>query len=464
MKQKDNRNYKKMKWLLLMLIVFFASCRLIDTYKRPAGIIDNKLYRDTVPTDTTSIANIPWKQMFTDILLQNLIREGIDNNPDLKIAMTRIKQAQANLRQSRAAFFPMLDVTASGPLVNTEKIVSTSTVYEVYASSSWEADIWGKMRSSKRAALAALLQSDAYRKAVQTQLVSDIATNYYTLMALDAQLDVTMKTVENRALDVEVMKKLKESDVVTGAAVVQSEANRYSVEVTIPDLKQNIRVTENTLSILLGRNPGSIARDSLNNQQVWTGLQTGIPLQLLANRPDVMEAEYQFRSSYELTNVARSYFYPALTITASGGFASPTVSQLFNPTSLFGNIAAGLVAPIFEHGLNKQRLEVARAQQEEYLIAFRKAILNAGQEVSNALYNYRAATDKIKLREQQIMFLQKSVDFTKELLKYTANTNYTDVLTSEQSLLAAQLSSVSDKEQQWLAVIALYRSLGGGWK
>jgi NodT family efflux transporter outer membrane factor (OMF) lipoprotein len=464
MKQKDNRNYKKMKWLLLMLIVFFASCRLIDTYKRPAGIIDNKLYRDTVPTDTTSIANIPWKQMFTDILLQNLIREGIDNNPDLKIAMTRIKQAQANLRQSRTAFFPMLDVTASGPLVNTEKIVSTSTVYEVYASSSWEADIWGKMRSSKRAALAALLQSDAYRKAVQTQLVSDIATNYYTLMALDAQLDVTMKTVENRALDVEVMKKLKESDVVTGAAVVQSEANRYSVEVTIPDLKQNIRVTENTLSILLGRNPGSIARDSLNNQQVWTGLQTGIPLQLLANRPDVMEAEYQFRSSYELTNVARSYFYPALTITASGGFASPTVSQLFNPTSLFGNIAAGLVAPIFEHGLNKQRLEVARAQQEEYLIAFRKAILNAGQEVSNALYNYRAATDKIKLREQQIMFLQKSVDFTKELLKYTANTNYTDVLTSEQSLLAAQLSSVSDKEQQWLAVIALYRSLGGGWK
>ena len=464
MKQIDYSKYKQLKWLLLMLIVFFASCRLVDTYKRPAGIMDNKLYRDTVPTDTASIANIPWQKMFTDTLLQNLIREGIDNNPDLKIATARIKQAQANLRQSRAAFFPTLEVTASGPVINTEKIVSTSTLYEVYGSSSWEADIWGKMRSSKRAALSALLQSDAYRKAVQTQLVSDIATNYYTLMALDAQLEITLKTVDNRALDVEIMKKLKESDVVTGAAVVQSEANRYSVEVTIPDLRQNIRVTENTLSILLGRNPGNIVRDSLNNQQVWTGLQTGVPLQLLANRPDVMEAEYQFRSSYELTNVARSYFYPALTITAAGGFASPTVSQLFNPSSLFGNIAAGLVAPIFEHGLNKQRLNVAKAQQEEYLNAFRKAILNAGMEVSNALYNYRAATDKIKLREQQIMFLQKSVDFTKELLKYTANTNYTDVLTSEQSLLAAQLSSVSDKVQQWQAVIALYRSLGGGWK
>jgi len=464
MKQINNRNYKMSKWFLLMLIVFFASCRLKDIYKHPVGIVDNKLYRDSDTTDTTNIANIPWKQMFSDTLLQRLIQEGINNNPDLKIALSRMKQAEANLRQSKAAFYPTLDLIASGPVVNTEKIVSTSTIYEAAGSSTWEVDIWGKMRSSKRAALAALLQSDAYKKAVQTQLVADIATDFYALLAYDAQLQVTLKTVENRALDFEIMKKLKESDVVTGAAVVQSEANRYSVEVTIPDLRQNIRVTENALSILLGRNPGSIERDSLNNQQVWKGLQVGVPIQLLANRPDVMEAEYQFRISYELTNVARSYFYPTLTITAQGGYANGNISQLFNPSSLFGNIAAGLVQPIFEHGMNKQRLEIAKAQQEENLTAFKKTILNAGQEVSNALYNYQAATDKIKIREHQISFLQKSVDFTKELLKYTANTNYTDVLTSEQSLLAAQLSSVSDKVQQLQATIALYRSLGGGWR
>jgi len=382
----------------------------------------------------------------------------------MKIALARINQAQANFRQSKAAFYPTLDVTASGPLVNTVKIVNSSTLFDVNASASWEADLWGKMRSSKRAALAALLQSDAYKRAVQTQLVADIATDFYALLAYDTQLQVTLKTVDNRALDVEIMKKLKESDVVTGAAVVQSEANRYSVEVTIPDLKQNIRVTENALSILLGRNPGSISRDSLNNQQVWKELQIGIPVQLLANRPDVMEAEYQLHYFYELTSAAKTYFYPSLTITAQGGFANGYISQLFNPTSLFGNILGALVQPVFNHGLNKQRLEIAKAQQEESLETFKKTILNAGQEVSNALNNYQTATEKIKIREQQIEYLQKSVEYTKELLKYSANTNYTDVLTSEQSLLAAELNSVNDKLQQLQAVISLYRSLGGGWK
>ena len=450
--------------IVLLLVLFLYSCRLTDNYQRPTGLTDTKLYRDADTSDTTNIAAIPWKKMFSDALLQQLIQEGIDNNFDLKIATSRIKQARANLRQSRAAFYPTLDITAAGPIVNTEKIVNASTLFELTGSSSWEVDIWGKLRSSKRAALVALLQSDAYKKAVQTQLVSDIATNYTTLLALDAQLQVTLKTIDNRVLDVEIMKKLKESDVVTGAAVVQSEANRYSVEVTIPDLKQNIRIAENALSILLGRSPGSITRDSLNHQQVWTALKTGIPAQLLANRPDVLEAEYQLRYYYDLTNEARSYFFPSLTITAQGGFASGNISQLFSTSSLFGNIVGGLVQPVFNHGLNKQRLKIAQAQQEESLLTFKKTILNAGQEVSNALFAYQVATDKLKMREQQIGFLQKSVEYTKELLKYSANTNYTDVLTSEQSLLAAQLNNVSDKVQQLQSVISLYRSLGGGWK
>ena len=449
---------------IFLVVLIFYSCSITENYKRPSDITDNKLYRDANVNDSNNIADIPWNKIFSDTLLQQLIQEGIDNNLDLKIATSRIKQAQANLRQSRAAFFPSLEVIASGPIINTEKIVNPSTAYELYGSAGWEADIWGKYRSSKRAALESLLQSDSYKKAVQTQLVSDIAMNYTTLMALDAQLQVTLKTIDNRSLDVEIMKKLKESDVVTGAAVVQSEANRYSVEVTIPDLRQNIRITENALSILLGRNPGSIARDSLNNQQVWTGLQTGIPAQLLVNRPDVMQAEFQLRYYYELTNVAKSYFFPSLTITAQGGRANGNISQLINAPILFGNIIAGLTQPVFNHGLNKQRLKITQAQREESLLQFKKTILNAGQEVSNALYNYQTATDKMKIREQQIEFLQKSVEYTKELLKYSANTNYTDVLTSEQSLPAAQLNSVSDKVQQLQAVISLYRSLGGGWK
>ena len=455
---------KRTWWFMLLAILSFGSCKVTENYKRPAGIADNKLFRDGNASDTTNMANIPWKKMFNDTLLQGLIQEGIKNNPDLIIALTRIRQAQANLRQSKAAFFPTLDINAGFTKGKTAGTGIKSESYELYVSSGWEADIWGKLRSSKKAAVAVLLQSNAYKKAVQTQMISDIATDFYTLQAYDAQLQITLKTVENRKLDVITMKQLKESDVVTGAAVVQSEANRYSVEVTIPDLKQNIRVTENALSIILGREPGSIERDSLNTALAWTDLKTGVPMQLLSNRPDVMGAEYQLRYYYELTNAAKAYFYPSLTITAQAGFANGNLSQLFNPSSLFGNVVAGLIAPVFEHGLNKQRLEIAKAQQEEYLATFKKTILNAGQEVSNALYNYQTATDKMKIRELQISFLQKSVDFTKELLKYTANTNYTDVLTSEQSLLAARLSSVNDKVQQMQAVIALYRSLGGGWR
>ena len=450
--------------IFAVIVVIAGSCGIIKPYKQPADT-GNKLYRDVITTDTATLANIPWKQLFTDTLLQSLIGEGISNNLDLKVAVARIKVAAANARQSKLALLPSVDADATAAY---QRVPSTQfgfpEAYQLYLTTSWEADIWGKLTSAKRASLASLLQSEAYKRAVQTQLVADIATNYYTLIAYDAQLQVTERTVENRKKEVETMKALKESDVVTGAAVVQSAANRYSVEITIPDLKQAIRETENTLSVLLGRSPDTIARAALEKQVVVTNLATGVPAQLLANRPDVQQAEYQLRNSFELVNVARTYFYPTLTITASGGFSSTALRDLFDPVSFFANITGGLLQPVFEKGLNKQRLAVAQANQEEYLNTFRKTLLVAGQEVSNAMYSYQSAVDKQSLRSEQIAYLQKSVDYTKQLLEYSSATNYTDVLTSEQSLLAAQLSSINDKLQQLTAVVNLYRSLGGGWK
>lgn len=454
--------------MAVIVMMMMASCNITRHYERPANVTDSTLYRGSTTTDSTTIADIPWMQLFSDPNLQSLIQEGINNNLDLKIAVARIKAAAANFQQSKLAFIPSLSSTASA----TEQKLSAAqgagfaaaSTYQLSLSSSWEADIWGKLRSTKRAYLSALLQSDAYRRAVQTQLIADIATNYYALLAYDAQLAITEKTVENRKADVVTMKILKESDVVTGAAVVQSAANRYSVEVTIPDLQLNIRQTENAICILLGRRSDSIPRTSLESQAVLTDLNTGVPAQLLANRPDVQQAEYQLRYYFELTNVARTYFYPKLSITAQGGWASIKVHNLFDASSIFGNVVGSLTQPIFNQGLNTQRLKVAAANQEEFLFTFEKTLLTAGQEVSNALYTYQTAGDKMALRTEQIAYLQKSVDYTKELLKYTSNTNYTDVLTSEQSLLAAQLSSISDKLQQLQAVVSLYRSLGGGWK
>jgi multidrug efflux system outer membrane protein len=451
-------------WVVCLLATLaITACKVTKPYHRAENIASANLYRDTTITDTTTIADVPWRQFFADTLLQKLIEEGINNNFDLGIAVARIHEAAANFKQSQLAFYPSLLANANGGISKNPGIPSTQT-YEAYLTSSWQVDIWGKLRSAKKAQLAALMESDAYRRDVQTQLVESIATDYYALQAYDEQLQITIATVKNRKEDVTTTKALKEADVLTGAAVMQSQAGLYSVEVTIPDIRQNIRQTENAICLLLGRHPGAIARDSLYNIPADSNLRMGVPAQLLANRPDVQEAEFQLRYYTELTNVARTYFYPALTITGEGGLSSNNLSHFFDASAFFGSIVAGLVQPIFQNGLNRQRLEVAKGQEQEFLLTFEKTLLTAGQEVSNALYNYEAATDKMTTRAKEIYFLQKSVDYTKELMKADAKANYTDVLTSEQNLLAAQLQGVDDHLQQLQAIVTLYSSLGGGWK
>jgi NodT family efflux transporter outer membrane factor (OMF) lipoprotein len=449
----------------IAMLIIIQSCNIAKPYLQPTGVAEAALYRKSATSDTTNIADIPWKNFFTDTLLQALVQQGISNNLDQAIAVARIKAAAANARQSRLAFFPSINANTMAAFQKLSALqFGVAEGYQLHLNSSWEADIWGKIGSAKKAVLASLLQSEAYSRAVQTQLVADITTNYYSLLAYDEQLRITLKTVENRKREVETIKALKAANVVTGAAVVQSEANRYSVEITIPDLKQNIRETENNLSILLGKNPDTIVRSSLGQQRIDTSLAMGVPLQLLSNRPDVQQAEYQLRNSFEQVNVARAYFYPSVTITAAAGLSSTALSKLFLPGNFFANIAGGLLQPVFDRGIIQQRLAVAKARQEEYLSAFKKILLVAGKEVSNALFSYQAGGDKQLLRLQQIYNLEKSVEYTKLLLEYSSATNYTDVLTSEQNLLVAQLGGVNDRLQQLAAVVNLYRSLGGGWK
>ncbi len=441
---------------LLLMALAVQACNVTKPYRRAENIAGEGLYRnDTTTTDTTTIANIPWRQFFADSLLQHLIAEGIRNNLDLGIAVARIHEAEANFRQSKEAFYPSLLANATGSIQKGPGTPSTQT-YETYLNSSWQVDVWGKLRSAKKAQLAALMQSEAYRRSVQTQLVTSIATDYYALQAYDEQLRITLATVNNRKEDVTTTKALMDADVLTGAAVMQSQAGLYSVEVTIPDIRLNIRETEDAICLLLGRDPGAIARDSLYNTPANTDLRIGLPAQLLSNRPDVQEAEFQLRYYAELTNVARTYFYPALTITGEGGLSSNSVSNFFNASAFFGNLVGGLTQPIFQNGLNRQRLEVAKGQEQEYLLQFEKTLLTAGQEVSNALFSYQAATDKVDTRANEIHFLQKSVDFTRELMKADAKANYTDVLTSEQNLLSAQLQGVNDRLQQLQAIVTLY--------
>ncbi len=428
----------------------------------------DKLYRDSLMADTVSMATKTWSELFTDKQLQSLIREGIDSSLDLQIAIQRVNEAEAYFRQSKANLLPGISAIGEASFTKNSKSLypngsGETKFYELGASASWEIDIWGKLRRAKRASYANLLASDAGRKAVQTRLVADIATAYYTLLGLDAKLDITQKTVQTNIEQVETMKIMKDNGRVNGAAVVQSEAARYAAEVTVPDLKQQILEAENALCLLLGRPGEPVVRGKLVDQPSTPAMQTGIPAMLLENRPDVMQAEYELMAAYETTRSAHAYFFPMLKITAQGGFMAVNTADLLNPTSLAGNIIAGLTQPIFNNRANIARLKVSKAQQEEALLNFRSTLYNAGIEVQNAMGSYLSAQAKEELRQKQIDALLKSVSYTKELLTY-GTASYLEVLSAQQSLLAAQISSVNDRLQQLDAVVSLYRALGGGWR
>ncbi|MDB5159222.1 MAG: rane protein [Mucilaginibacter sp.] len=448
-----------------MSLITLSACHVTRRYQQPSPG-NTKLFRDNNSADTNSIARLHWNQVFTDTLLQQLINEGIRNNIDLQKAYSVTRQAQAYFAQSKLAFYPSLDADAGVSISgssNPNNFTNTSNnrVYSAELTASWEADIWGKLKSAKQAQLASLLQSAANARAVQTALIADIANNYYNLMALDQQLTITEESVKNWQTTVNTMKSLKNADVVTGAAIVQSEASKYAVQVTIPDLKQSIWQSENMINLLLGRVPGPITRSKIDAQQPLKVLTPGIPAQMLANRPDVMAAEYGFRNAYELTNVARTYFYPAITLTGSGGYSS--YFSFFGVGSLIGNLTAGLTQPIFNKGTNKARLAAAQEQQQQALLSFRYTVLNAGQEVSNVLMSYQTAEEKATTRISQLDNLGKAVNYTQQLVRY-GSANYTEVLTAQQSLLSAQLNSVNDRLQQLQAIVYLYRALGGGWQ
>lgn len=447
-----------------IILLLLGSCNISKPFVDNQKIPEN-LFGENPADSTKNMANLSWKEIFKDETLQNLISEGINNNLDLKTATANLKIAEANFTQSKLALLPSLSGNASaGGYHPSNSQGSTNQIYQLYALSSWQVDIWGKLSSTKRSLYASYLASDAYKRAVQTQIVSEIATAYYQLQAYDEQLNILQKSMAIYAKDTETMKVLKNSDVVTGAAVVQSNANYFSVKASIPDVKNNLRQTENALNVLLGRIPGAIKRDSLFQDVAYSELSTGIPAQLLANRPDVKQAEMQLKSNFELINVAQTYFYPSLTITGEAGLYSTQLKQFFSAGSFFANIIGGLTQPIFNNGLNKQRLTVAKANYEASEYNYKKVLLLAGEEVSNALYQYQMTDEKADARKEQIANLEKAVHFTKELLKYTPNTNYTDVLTSEQNLLLAKQNAVTDQLQKLQAIVNLYAALGGGWR
>lgn len=452
----------------LIVSIGLTSCQVSNQYKSPEVNTDS-LFRDKLSADTTTIADIPWGEYFKDAVLQGLIEEGLQNNFDLRIAVTRIQQAEANLGMAKAAYFPNVSLVGQVEHSRSSKgnngkdvLGYHSTTYTLGVSTSWELDIWGKLNRQSKAKYAQFLNSHAYHNLIKTSLIANIATSYYSLLALDEQLKITKETVVLLDESTATMQDLMDAGMLNAASVEQSKSLLHSTRITIPDLESQIWQMENSISTLLGRKSAHVARTTISDQVIVSQLAYGVPIQLLAKRPDVEQAELDFRSAFELTNAVRAAFYPSITLTSGMiGYGANTLSNFFKPENIFASIIGGLTQPLFARKQLTGNLKITKAQQQEALLAFEKTVLSAGEEVSNILYSYKASISKNEIRESQISSLNNAVDFTQELLK-AGEANYTEVLTAEQNLLQAQLGKVSDKLEQLQYSVDLYKALGGG--
>jgi multidrug efflux system outer membrane protein len=469
----NSTKYKWRKLGILIIVLAAAALTSCQSYKHlgvsPPADTDS-IFRDVVSNiDTTTIADIPWREYFIDPKLQTLIAEGLEQNIDMQIAITRIKQAEANLSMARGNRLPdvsagfQIDHTRTSSGENGRDILGyTSNQNSLGFLASWEIDLWGKLASKSRAQYAYYLNSFEYKNLVQTELIANIANKYYNLQTLDRQLQITKETVILLQESAETIAALKEAGQQNAAAVEQSNALLYSTQLSVPALESQIREKENDICLLLGRKPGQIERTSIGEQTVNTNLRIGVPVQLLSRRHDVKQTELTVLSAYATADAARASFYPSLTITsASFGLATGGFSDFFKPENIAANIVAGLTQPVFNRHQLKGNLKMAEAQQEEALLNFRNAVLRAGQEVSDILYGYESSLKKNEFRERQIASLTNAVDYSKDLL-IAGEAIYTEVIIAQQNLLSAQLNQVNDKLEQLTYGVELYQALGGG--
>ena len=436
-----------------------TGCSIYKPYSRPE-VQTEGLYRDLEETkDTASIATLGWRNLFSDKNLQALIDKGLERNTDLRVAHTRVKAAEAVLMNARLSYLPSVVLAPDGSISGTEGAKAIKT-YNLAASASWEIDLFGKVTNAKREALAALEGSRAYRQAVETQLIATIANSYYMLLMLDRQLIISEQTLITWKETEHSIEALKRAGKSNDAAVLQAKANRLALEASVVSIRKSIRETENGLSALLADTSHDIMRGALQKQQFPDTLSAGLPVQLLANRPDVRQAEWNLAQAYYATNAARSAFYPSLTLSGSIGWTNNVGGAVVNPGSWLFSAVGSLMQPLFNKGTNIANLRQAKARQEEALLLFQQSLLDAGKEVNNALTRWQSARIRMDYVNQQIMTLQEAVRKTELLMQHTS-TNYLEVLTARQRLLEAELTQAQDKFEEIQGVIDLYHAVGG---
>lgn len=462
---------KRYNFLIIGLAaVTLTGCKsLYGKYERPA-VNTSGLIRDAVNdndtlavTDTTSFANIPWRSVFTDPQLQTLIEKTLANNPDLLNAALNIDMAEAQLKAAKLAFLPGITFTPQGTISTWDGQKANKT-YSLPVNASWDANLFGSLTAAKRSVQVSMLQMKDYQVAVQTKLIANVANMYYTLLMLDKQLQI-VTDMEKLTKDTwDIMKvQLQTVRGVRSTAVQSAESNYLSVQTQKEDIKRQIRETENSLSLVMGEQAHAISRSTLDAQSLPTTFSTGVGVQLLSNRADVHANEMALANCFYNIEVARSRFYPSLTISASGAYTNSGGMGITNPGKILLSAVGSLTQPIFMKGQLRAGLRVAEDQYKQALNTWQNSVLSAGSEVSNALVLYNASDAKSKLESQRIEVLKKNVEDTRNLMA-SAGSTYLEVITAQSNLLNAQLSQVQDDFSKMQAVVNLYYALGGGAK
>ena len=463
-------------YFTILTLVVLSSCKVSQDISTPEAPLP-QTYRDAQSRDTANIASIQWQTFFADAALRDLIDRAITNNYDMQEALKNIEAAQLIVKQSKLNYLPDATLQVGASLnrpsdnslngLSLSKFLGKSYVedYSASAALSWEADIWGKIKNQKAIALASYLQTTEAKKAIQTSLVASVANGYYNLLMLDAQLAIANKNVLLNDSTLRIIQLQYEAGQVTLLAVQQATAQRLVAVQLIPFLQQNISLQENALSILTGSLPSNIQRTkSISNIVFTDDLSAGVPSALVANRPDVKAHELQLNIANANTGIAKANMYPSLTITAAGGLNSFKASNWLNiPASLFGAVAGGITQPLFQRKELKTQYELAKVEREKTVIQFRQSVLTAVGEVSDALVKTARLKEQETIANTRVNTLQQAIH-NADLLFRNGMATYLEVITAQSNTLQAELELSALKKDQLVAVVDLYRSLGGGWK
>ncbi|WP_302576426.1 efflux transporter outer membrane subunit [Phocaeicola barnesiae] len=449
--------------IICINMVLLSSCHIYRNYQRPDNLPTDSLFRDAdnqPVTDSLSLGDLPWQEIFQDTLLQQYIRYGLEHNTDMQTALLRIDQAKAQLTAAKLSFLPSLTLSPQGTLTSTAGSKTVKT-YELPVQASWEIDLFGNLRNAKKGTQATLLQQQTYQQAVRSELIAGIANTYYSLLMLDEQVAISQSTLEVWKEQVRTMEARMKVGEETENAVTQARASLYELEATHNDLLRQQRETENSLCTLLGMTSRSLERGTLDKQIFPETLPTGIPVRLLSRRPDIVQAEMTLANAYYTTNQARSAFYPNLNLSGSAGWTNALGQAVTNPGDWILSAVASLTQPLFNRGKLISNLRVSKDEEQIALLNYRQTLLDAGQEVNDALYATESAGRSLESHRKQCRELERTVQ-TSEALYRTGNATYLELLTARQSLLNARLNVVTDSFTQCQAVINLYQALGGG--